>query len=123
MTDRDIIVRLATEVMGWKSADGIERDDQCCFFRPTESGKRLVCWWNSVTCSGASAWNPLESITDAYEMEAAIPEAERDAYIGYLECECVRGGFDSDSPAHEFAIVHATPRQRCLATIAMMENR
>lgn len=116
MTDREKVVKLATEVMGWK-------------VRPAHESRRLV-----IDCGDGrirhltqvnglvDVWDPLDSILAAYEMESKIPVALRDEY-----CRALWGLFaDIKTPWRSkfegyWFFTHATARQRCDAAISALE--
>ncbi len=106
MTDLELITHLAEKVLGWE-AKGADDWGMRSWAGPDK--------WRHYYERTGEGWNPLASIADAFEVQAAIPGDARDAYVGYLECECVRGGFDEDSVADQWAVITATPRQRCMA--------
>lgn len=101
MTDREKVVKLATDVMGWKDFGKNVSDDS-------------PLW---------KLWDPLESICDAYEMESKIPVALRDEYTRALwglfadtKTQLWRSKFDG-----YWYFTHATARQRCEAAISALE--
>ncbi len=103
MTDRGIITHLAEKVLGWKFAAG--------------------GWWKHIQTPqekmvAGAGWNPLESIEDAFQVQAAIPEVKVCLYISKLRYELGLQYPLSAFGQHDlFKIASATPRQRCLAAV------
>lgn len=105
LTDRDIVIRLATEIMGWHTIT---------------SG---VCWWRgdrAMRCG--TDWNPLKSIADAFELEGAIPEENRWRYVMSLR-ELVAPEEEEPTLKLQWLITHASPRQRCMAALSILEEK
>ena len=123
MTDREKIIRLGTEIMGWESAGDYGDLDQWCFYRPTRIGKQLVCWWNSDTCIGPHAWNPFVSITEAHELEGALPEEKQSEYMLRLQSICVGDHYDEIKDGHVWALLRRTPAQICAAALATLGEK
>lgn len=123
MTDRDKVVKLATEVMGWYILDPE--------FNPTGDIPKgaTLCSWSGCNLSYWAAperarrpWNPLESIANAYEMESKIPVALRDEYCRALwnSFAGIKTPWRSKFEGYWY-FTHATARQRCDAAISALE--
>ena len=120
LSDRDKTILIAERVMGWLNGDiRIDPRRTGVVFHATypEAPRFNLRVWIGGT---HREWNPFEFIADAFEVEAALPEDQRESYIGWLQCEIVSGGYDADNPQHEFALAHATPPQRMDAVIAVL---
>lgn len=122
MTDREKVVKLATEVMGWtmRPPRRLKEPDYPCFGMDLDAMATFYEWEDgSVSFRG---WNPLDSISDAYEMESRIPVALRDEY-----CRALWNSFaDIKTPWRSkfegyWFFTHATARQRCDAAISALE--
>jgi hypothetical protein len=107
MTDRDIIIRLATEVMGWNIravalTSGI--------FDAPDGGTH--CW---------PKWNPLESWDDVMEMQSAFGEKNP---LEYARCLMAILDPTKTGLSNQLAwrCANATPRQRCEAMIAALDG-
>lgn len=111
MTDREIVIFLAEKVMGWQvfqsgrgswwardKADTLEeRDIMLESLHP----------WDEMP-----AWKPLESIADAFEVQAALKAGQIDRYIEALLDGWPKSGFNE-----YWWLIQLTPRQRCLAIV------
>jgi hypothetical protein len=118
MTDAEIITRLAVEIHGWHVSDNIfdpiypkllSRQDGTFTFRNSNSE--------------CHRWNPLEFWADAMELQAAIPDEMRFAYQRALDREVSPEGVRQTGVQQEWNLIAATPRQRCMAMIAMLDAR
>lgn len=109
--DRAGIIRLAEGYMGWLIPAGCTD-----WYRKskTRSGRMRV-----ASCE----WNPFESPADAFELEAAIPEDKRIAYTRAL-CYATDAFMDNRGAialhARDWKLIHATPRQRSEAALAVL---
>lgn len=111
MTDQDIVRHLAEKVMGWKAEESLGG-----LYITNPSDHRMRRFWDAGR-TGADYWNPLESIADAFEVQAAIPEEKRWDYLMELR-EVVGATIDPlTTTGGVWSLVAATPRQRCLAAL------
>lgn len=111
MDDKQIIRTLAEQVMWWHER-GFAFDGGMGWF---DSNEYLV---HRIDC-----WNPLESIADAFEMQAKLDAA--DMFSRYMRVLVMvlfpeQGPIPGDEEVWS-ALLQATARQRCLAAIAMLE--
>ncbi len=120
MTDEQIIRFLAEKVMGWSCVGFYDDTRLTSVPRLVEQhgkpdGQRD--WYLIVNedpndpARKGRAWNPITSIADAFEVQAAIPEDNRYAYV--LQLEAI---FENDyHPA--WSLANATARQRSIAAV------
>lgn len=122
-TDREKVIKLATEVMGWyildpelnPTGDIPKGATLCSWF-----GGDLSCWSGPI--SGARrGWNPLESISDAMDMQAKIPELLCWKYVTELLKLIEPDTWEYPSTNTYWNLANATARQRCDAVISALE--
>jgi hypothetical protein len=119
VTDREIVIYLAKNVMGWSTTQG-EDPDSLWLVVP---GGHVAAFWVEGK-SGANYWNPLESIVDAYEVGMRLPVEDRAFLHRFMKAldhiACVDKG--RLTGGEQFWLeVHATPRQRCMAILQALE--
>lgn len=128
LTDREKIILLATEFMGWLLYVGnpgrpLKRSDCPCFYPdPSNVGWVNFYEWEDeqVSCRD---WNPLEDISDAMEMQAKIPEALRFEYCKQVEHFSMLDKGPLNAADQYWCLVNATARQRCDAAISVLEAK
>lgn len=121
MTDREKVVKLATEVMGWtmRPARRLKEPDYPCFGMDLDAMATFYEWEDgSVSFRG---WNPLDSISDAMEMQAKIPEALHWYYVTELLKLIEPDTREYPSTNTYWMLANATARQRCDAAISALE--
>lgn len=115
MTDREIIIHLAEKVMGFTCV-GFHDDE-----RKAEISPRLVEQFGKkdgqrdwFLIGKDRIWSPLESIADAFEVQAALKTGQCSRYMDALEKQYMDLFEDCPSTAY---LLTVTPRQRCLAIV------
>ncbi len=120
LTDREKVIQLAEKIMGWKAVEVgtfkllVRLERQNGFPLEYRTG-----------CKGGSAamWNPLESIEDAYDLEAALPPDRHHGYLMRLYDSIVGTAPIVGTTKLYWGLVHASARQRCDAMLAWLESR
>jgi hypothetical protein len=107
LTDENIQYRIC-EKMGWIPKE-IYIDN---------TKKNEIVWTHPTSGHWVSRIpNWVENISDAYELEEGIPEDDRGFYIYYLAL--ILG--NDIAIVNDWYLIHATPRQRCLAWLMWKE--
>jgi hypothetical protein len=128
MTDREGIIRLATEYMGWSVVgfeDGDRRGDSLprlveqASFKPNGDRHWYLITGNSRT---ERVIDFFESPADAFELESAIPEAKRHKYLLRLYDSIVGNTPIIGTTRLYWGLAHATPRQRAQAALAVLDT-
>ena len=67
-------------------------------------------------------WNPLENISDAWEVEEKIKNKElSNEYVSALFNYFDNADIDYKRVGAFFSLIHATPRERCMAMIKVID--
>lgn len=116
MTDREIIIELG-RLMGCEIIS--ENYPQGVFMGNAE--KRLAMYWPNHPTGGAP-WRPLESIADAFEVQAWLPKEKQRQYAREL-CFTSEAFMETRGALalhnRDWKLISATPRQRCMAILAV----
>lgn len=114
MTDREIIIHLAEKVMGWRNCD-TDFSAQFPAYRDMAQfdSDDLYRVFDREKHTGRN-WNPLISITDAFEVQAALKAGQSPRYMDALENQYLAYPEDCSWLSY---LICATPRQRCLAIV------
>lgn len=117
---------VAERVMGWKAliGDAIPEsitsrychDPHLARVWVDGNGKQMACWESNDMPDFAG------DIAAAYAMEEAIPEGKRHAYVEALTV-IVEGAQRLNAWQTGWALLHATPEQRCRAAVRVMEGK
>lgn len=114
MTDREIVTKLAVEILGWK-VEPYSSSEFLWFRVPGNPDCRAF----HETLEGS--FNPLTSISDARMIEDVIagwPLPKRQKYINALFNEIVGSLVIVGIMNLYWGLIHATPRQRSMAALA-----
>lgn len=115
LNDRKKVIRLATEIMGWGAVKG--KHPLTGSFMPDVL---VFDCGNDFFHTYPLTWNPPESISDAMEMQAKVPEELRDDYAAHL-ADIVRNYNVTSVERELWLVANATARQRFDAAIAVLE--
>lgn len=116
MTDAEIIRHLAEKVMGWK----VFQSGRGSWWARDKEGtleERDIMIESLHQWDEMPAWNPLVYISDAFEVQSALPEELRAIYQRALDVEVSPEDLRRTAIQQEWALITATPRQRCLAMV------
>lgn len=112
MTDNEVVRFLAEKVMGWE-VFSLERTGSAKSAGPFLVERHAGKWDLLVPNGEHRRWNPLTSIADAFEVQAAMRGEKCGAYIHHLRLECGCGfPVSSFGSIDLFRLANATARQR-----------
>lgn len=115
MTDREIIIHLAEKVMGWtvRNVDAVSGSKEVIAIRDASGRDRI--WYPGC---GNRYWNPLESIADAFEVQAVVLAWKHaDKYIFRMNDMACSGAAVISTTRMARFMLSASPRQRSLAIV------
>lgn len=125
LTDREKVILLAEGVMGWATKDGHTgpgTEGMVKILAEIDGSSCQLIWWPGCYAERWRTWNPLESISDAMEMQAKIPVEMRADYVRAL-LDAVPQAQDNCKETALWLFASATAAQRCGAAIAVLEEQ
>lgn len=116
MTNEELRIAIAT-AKGYSVVEKRNIENRA-YYRLLHDGKVVDLW--AASASEADAWkfapNYPEDIAAAWELEGEIPLDQVERYV--LELTRVINDKDDISTSQRWQLIHATPRERCLAWLA-----
>ncbi len=108
------IKKIAEKVMGWHLSD----DDEGYYWYDSNNTPVIKATDDDGLDPWLEHWNPLENIADAWQVEDDMAKLHRKAeYIMHLTRILDLPPLANTNEHGIFALIHATPEQRCLAAL------